>query len=257
MAEDETDLACRVVVALNILRRDMAVLELAADLAARKRAPLLALFVEDANLLNLSELPFAMEVGRLSAAERKLESPRLQRTVRSHTERIQRLLDHITRRLRIETGFKTVRGHFIPSVFEEIGQVDILFLSRKREAETPFRKHRRRTSERPPVWVIFDGSPESEQALRLALDLAAPDPSALHIALAAHPGEPFEALRRHALGFCAGPSLPHFFQAEPDDGLKLLRRLRQTGCRVLVAKRHDGEMLRTLAEAAECPVVLV
>lgn len=257
MAEDETDLARRVVVALNILRRDMAVLELAADLAARKQAPLLALFVEDANLLNLSELPFAMEVGRLSAAERKLESPRLQRTVRSHTERIQRLLDHITRRLRIETGFKTVRGHFMPAVFAEAGQVDILFLSHKSETETPGRKPSIGTTRRPPVWAIYDGSAESGEALRLALEIAQADATGLCIALSAESEAQFEALRRQALGFCTGGAPPRFFQAEPSDGAKLLRRIRQTGCRLLVAKRHDGELLRILAEAAECPVVLV
>lgn len=257
MAEEDTDLAGRVVVALNMLRRDMAVLELAADLASRLRAPLLALFVEDADLLNLSELPFAREVGRLSAAERKLENPRLQRAVRSRTETIQRLLNQISLKLRIETRFKTVRGDFMSAVFAEAGQVDVLFLSRKPEPEPAPRQHRRRATDRPPVWVVYDGSPASEQALCIALDFSAPDPAGLCIAIPAESGEGFETLRKHVLGHRIGRGRPEFFHLEPGDGLKLLRRIRQIGCRLLVAKRHDGEMLRFLADAAECPVVLV
>jgi hypothetical protein len=246
----------RVVVALNLLRRDLEALELAADLAARRQAPLLALFVEDMNLANLSELPFAKEVGRISASERKLESLRLQRTVRAHAERIQRTLGHLTERLRIAVDFKTVRGHFMPTVFAEAGQVDILFLSRRTEAEIPPRRPLLRAAHLPPVWSVYDGSPESGRALRLALEFAGPDGSGLCVALPAESGAQFEALRRRALSLCTG-NPPRFFQTEPIDGAKLLRRIRQTGCRLLVVKRHDGEMLGIIADAAQCPVVLV
>ncbi len=62
----------RVLVALNASRRDYQALELAASLAARKRVELLAVFVEDINLFNLAELPFAKEIVRASAVEREL-----------------------------------------------------------------------------------------------------------------------------------------------------------------------------------------
>lgn len=256
MSEDGRPLAARVVVALNLLHRDVAALELAAGLAARRQAPLLALFVEDLNLANLAALPFAREVGRLSAAERKLEGPRLQRAVRTHIEKIQRLLEELNRSLRIETDFKSVRGHFMPAVFAEAAQVDFLFLSRRCDTEVPGRTVSG-TPRWAPIWAVYDGSPDSERALRLGLEFAEPDASGLCVTVPAESDIQFEALRARALALCPGPAAPRFFRAEPADGAKLRRQIRQTGCRLLVIRRCDTMMLGSLAEAAECPVVLV
>ncbi|WP_054774730.1 hypothetical protein [Methylogaea oryzae] len=54
----------RILVALDATRHNPAALEAATLLAARTRAELLALFVEDLGLFHLAQLPFAMETGR-------------------------------------------------------------------------------------------------------------------------------------------------------------------------------------------------
>ncbi len=258
MAEQATVLAARVVVGLNILRRDVEVLELAAGLAARRQARLLALFVEDKNLLNLAELPFAREVGRDSTAERRLDGPRLLRTVRARTERIQQALNRLNERLSIEVGFKVVRGQFMPAVFEEAGRVDILFLGHKSEAERPARRPASGSgSEIPPVWTVYDGSAESEAALILAAELAELEPGGLRVVLPAATEAEYANLRARALNLCVGGYPLRFVPAEPTDGVKLSRRMRQTGCRLLVVARRDAGIVKTVAEAAEFPVVLV
>lgn len=62
----------RVLIALDANLRSLDALRLAAELAARLEAELLALFVEDVNLIRLAGLPFAREVDRSSAVERQL-----------------------------------------------------------------------------------------------------------------------------------------------------------------------------------------
>lgn len=257
MTEPEALLATRIVVALNLLRRDVEALELAASLAARRQAQLLALYVEDRNLANLAELPFAKEVGRISAAERKIEGSRLQRATRTQAEKIQRLLGEMNRDLRIETDFKTVSGHFMSAVFAEAAQVDILFLSRRTEVESPGRRPSPEAARSAPVWAVYDGSPESERALRLGLEFAEPDASGLCVTLPAGSDAEFDALCVRVLSLCPDAAQPRLVRADPSDGAQLRRRIRRTGCRLLVLKRCDDQLLETLAEAAECPVVLV
>jgi hypothetical protein len=245
------------VVALNILRRDAGLLDLAGGLAARRQAQLLALFVEDLNLANLAGLPFATEVGRDSTAERRLDGPRLERAVRACSERIQQDLSRLNQRLSIEVCFKLARGPFLPTVFAEAGQVDILCFGYKAEAGSPARRAHGRRFAVPPVWTVYDGSAESEAALALAAEFAEAGADGLCVVVPARTAEEFDRLRLGALKLCPGGASPRFFPAEPTDGVRLLRRMRQTGCRLLVAARRDAEVVKAAAEAAEFPVVLV
>jgi hypothetical protein len=250
--EQESSIPARVVVALDALRRDLGVLELAAGLAARKRTPLLALLVEDANLFNLAGLPFSKEIDRYSGAERALNQLRILRVHRSRAEQVRRALERLNERLSIEVGFKTVRGHFGPGVLAEIAQIDILFLGRK--AETPPKAGR--GSEAPPVWAVSDGSPDSQYAVRLAAELAAAEGCGLWVALAAETEADSELLRR-AVGACLAGATARLVPVQPFDSDRLLRRLHRTGCRLLVMKKRDGETVGDIADAAACPVVLV
>ena len=256
MTENEGTLPARVVVAINLLRRGAETLEMAAGLAAKRQARLLALFVEDMNLVNLAELPFAREVERLSAAERKMESLRLQRATRTCKERLQRLLEEINRELRVETDFKAVRGDFITSVLAETAQLDILFLGCRGDVEGPPRTPAK-PSQRSPVWTIYDGSPESERALRLGLELADADAENLCVTLPAESDARFEDLRAQALMLCRKAIPPRFFRADPSDGTKLRRQIRRIGCRLLILKRSESDSPGALTERAECPVVLI
>jgi hypothetical protein len=44
---------------------------------------------------------------------------------------------------------------------------------------------------------------------------------------------------------------------EPFDAPTLIRQIRQSGCRLVVVKREDGDWLEEVADAADCPVMLV
>lgn len=256
MLKEDATQAARVVVALNMFRQEAEVLELAARLAAHKQARLLALFVEDADLANLAGLPFAREVCRDSAAERGLDSLRLERGLRVRAARIQALLGRLNQRLSIEVGFKTVRGAFMPKVFEEAGRVDILCLGHK--AGRSVHGGAARGAEAMPVWTVYDGSPESAAALALAGEWAGWEGCGLYVALPVGNGGGFQKLAAGASSLCAGRGrTPGLYPLEIGDGAKLLRRMRQTGCRLLVVARRDAGLVERVAEAAAYPLVLV
>ncbi|HYE34008.1 universal stress protein [Methylocaldum sp.] len=253
MAED-APISERVVVALNVLRHDMGMLELAAHLAARKQARLMAVYVEETNLINLAELPFAMEVDRICAAERKVDQLRLMRALRSRSEQVQQALYRLNESLQVDVSFKTVRGHFVSAVMSQIEQVDIVFLSRRCEA---YRDSTTQKSSTCPIWVLFDGSRESERALQMAVELAELESSRLYIALPAKTDAESETLKRQTLKCCVQSASVRFVTVHPFDARNLLHSMRRTGCRLLVVKRQDGDLSRAISEAAACPVVLV
>jgi len=254
MAED-TPIPERVVVALNVLRHDIGILELAAHLAARKQAPLMAVYVEETNLIRLAELPFAMEIDRICAAERKIDLPRLMRALRSGSEQIQQTLDRLNERLQIDVSFRTVRGHFVSAVMSQIDRVDVVFLSRK----TEFYKTRSAAQKASmlPIWVVFDGSRGAERALQIAVELAELESGRLYVALPAKTGAESEALKQSALSRGIHGGAVRFVTVYPFDAPNLLQSMRRTGCRLLVVTRQDGDLSRTVSEAAACPVVLI
>lgn len=254
----------RVLVALNASRRDSEALELAASLAARRRAELLAVFVEDINLLNLAELPFAKEIDRASGVERELDNLRLARAQKSRISQVQHALDQIIAKLQIQASFRIVRGHFVQAVLSTAEELDILFLCHREEPAEMLSDWRRRVHAKAParpskpVWAIFDGSPKSRQALLIAAELATSEPCQLCIALPAKTDTEAHALRQGASETLAGSSLfPSFVTVSPGDTPTLLRQLRQSFCRLLVASRDADEMTKALTEAGACPVVLV
>lgn len=244
----------RVVVALNVLRHDIDALELAAHLAAQKQVQLIAFYVEETNLIHLAELPFAMEIDRICATERKIDLPRMMRTLRAGTEQIQKTLHRLNERLHIETSFRTLRGHFVSAVMSEIEQVDVVFLSRR---TAPHKSRVAKKAAQYPLWVAFDGSAESERALRMAVDLAVLESSSLCVALPAATELESEALKRRAVECCVPNVAVRFVPVYPFDASNLLRSMRHTGCRLLVIKRQNGGFNRAVSETIPCPVVLV
>lgn len=255
----------RIIVALNACRRDLGALEIAATLATRRGCELQAVFVEEMNLLNIAELPFIKEIDRLSGTEREFDQTRIARAHRARLSEIQQALDRLIERRQIRASLKIVRGHFVPTVLSFVGEVDVLVLSRRGETQSggPVAGKsgpgggRGSTSDRP-IWAIVDGSEESLAALWVAADIAATEPCALYVALPANQEALAAELRaRLTANPAASPPVVRVNTVEPFDAPALLRSIRQSGCRMLIVKRADGELLENVAEAAECPVILV
>jgi nucleotide-binding universal stress UspA family protein len=172
MAEPEPDLGIsRILLALDASARGLAAVRAAAELAASLRAEIEALFVEDINLLRLAELPFAREVGLLSASGRPLGFAELELALRVQAAGIQRLLDEAARRQNLNFRFNVTRGRVLPEVMSKVGEVDLVVLGKAGRAPAA----RIGSPEHParPVVAVFDGAERGYRALEAALRVAA------------------------------------------------------------------------------------
>ena len=99
MSANEPELPIRqIIVALDASSSSRALLEAAAELAARLQTELVGLFIEDANLVNLAGSPFFREVSHFSATARPLSSEQLERQLRGQANQIRRALTEIAAR---------------------------------------------------------------------------------------------------------------------------------------------------------------
>ncbi len=171
----------RVLVAVDFTGHRPLALESAAGLAARLRAELVALFVEDIDLMRLAELPFAREVDRTSGETRALDHSQVSRALRARAEVARRALDRVTQTFSVRASMQVVRGRYMTEALSAAAETDVLFLARTRRpafgvshaGEPGLKGGGRGGSVRPePVWVLYDGSPEADRALRLAGTLA-------------------------------------------------------------------------------------
>jgi hypothetical protein len=92
----------------------------------------------------------------------------------------------------------------------------------------------------------------------MASELTALTPCEAYIAIPGKAGEVVQTLRGDAFSrlpgsvFLAGCHAVQFLQTEA-----LVRLMRQTDCRCLVVYREAEALINTLAESANCPIVVV
>jgi hypothetical protein len=176
-----------VVVAINTARRCGETLELATALAASVGADLEVVFVEDADLLRLADLPITREIDRISGISRELDGPRMLRALHCEARQLRQVLARIGRASSVRSTLKVVRGHYLTEALAASASVELTFVHSARRplpgehlpsprgrsmpaGEGPGRTHW--APGRKPLWTLFDGSPASHRALAVAARLA-------------------------------------------------------------------------------------
>ena len=171
----------RVLIALDAMQVNPAALETAIALAAHRQSELILLFIEDMNLVNLAGLPFASEIDRTSAAERKLDSTQMTRTFRSQTQRLTRQLDQMTQQKNMSYSFRTVRGHYMQEALSAFEIMDVLFMFRTVGEYSRHSTEQKLSRQKPEnhfqvaanaVWLMYNDNPAIERAFSLASDIA-------------------------------------------------------------------------------------
>jgi len=180
----------RILVALNASPHSLAALEAASEMAARMKAELLGLFVEDINLLRLAGLPFAREVGFPSAISRKLDIVAMERALKVAAAQARRATITAAERARIRWSFRVARGSVVTELLSAALEADLLVLGKVSRGFRPA-QHLGSTalgvmarapgpvlllepgiSVRAPVLVIFDGSQAARETLPVAAELS-------------------------------------------------------------------------------------
>jgi hypothetical protein len=135
----ETQTIRRILVALTGVRDETGWLESIADLAARLDAELATLFVEDIELLRASRLPFAREIGSISALERSLDPDYLEKSFKAAAQRAERLLREVVQRQAwrrrpgqvLQVSFQVIQGRFLEAALAAAGEEDVVLLKGK------------------------------------------------------------------------------------------------------------------------------
>jgi nucleotide-binding universal stress UspA family protein len=99
----------RVIVPLDAASESAAAIDTAARLAARAKAPLHGVFVEDEDLLHLAALPFAREIS-LGAATARMTTAQVELSLKAAAERARRELEAAAARHGVDFTFEVVRG---------------------------------------------------------------------------------------------------------------------------------------------------
>jgi hypothetical protein len=268
----------RVFIALNSSPASLAAAEQAAELAARWRAELVGLFVEDPRLLGAVEHALGREVGLYSGRTRELEPRLIERRYRAEAARIRAAIAKSAARSRVRWSFRVGRGTVAGELLRLAEDDDLAVVGRagwSGGAATrlgPIARQllvtgpRRTLLLRPgaplplPVVVVYDGSAAARRAAELVWRFRSVEDQEVVVVV---PGGDKERKRLEpeigeALRWGAPPRLISAKSAATAD---LLRAARRAGCGLLVlpggAEGLARDTLLEVSEAIESPVLVV
>lgn len=253
----------RILVAIDASMRSYDALEAAVEFATLLQTPLTALFVEDVNLVKLSELPFAKELDRSSGVMRPLDSQSVIRALQLEAQNLQKRLSEESKKRRINLSMKIVRGHYIAAAVEMAGKSDIVFVGdstrlfyERSSRKLDFPNERKPGFGHKPVWVFYDGSAVTRRGLALALHLS--KEYGLDLVILTAEGCSEAELRGLLKGVPSAPQGTRYFVSLAD-AENVAATAHRGGCAVLVLPREGG-LSRTpdsVFAAIKCPRILV
>ena len=116
----------RFVVLLDASAPGKAALEAAAARAAELEAELLAVFVEDVDLLHLAALPFAREIGFPSATRHDLDARAMERKLNRTADEARRSIAEIAARVPLQWSFQVARGTLSAQMLAAAAEADLV-----------------------------------------------------------------------------------------------------------------------------------
>lgn len=138
----------------------------AVRLAARLRAELNGLFLEDSDLLRIASLPFAQEILHWSARERSLGQGELERSLKALAARAQRELAQAALEADVHWSFRIERGSR-PQLLRDAGErYDLLLLGERRRSAGGGLSAPDRVRRESVIFVVYTGSKSAKRALR-------------------------------------------------------------------------------------------
>ena len=275
----------RILMALDSGYEDVSSVEAAAALAARLRAELLGLFVEDIDLVRLAELPDISAYSMLSAGRQRLATDHLKRILRMQLARCRQAVEEAAARRRIKCVFQVRQGRLVAEVLTMAGTSDLVVVGwSKGGVSTPWATTRmapvataQAVAEaaarsvlllRPggavggPVVVAYDGSDESRQALAAAAEISGGDEGVIEVAMLTGRLDQAEAWKRDVTAALAdlgaAVKFVHLPKAGLDDLCQIAERegasLMVLGADLVLKESEPG---RRLLERVGCSVLLV
>jgi nucleotide-binding universal stress UspA family protein len=268
----------RILIALDASPASLAALEAAAELAVRLDADLLGLFIEDINLLRLSDLPFASEVGLHSASINQINREQVEQRLRAQANQARRALADITQHSKLRTEFRVVRGPISAELFTAALDTDLIIMGkagwsqRKKlgstarsmvkgsPGHTMFLQHGAHIAH--SVGVIYDGSPLAARALGLAASLRPDSKAGLSVLILAQTIDLAHAMQPEVEGWLLKHRLVgHIHWVHGPQGERLAHLVQGEQLGILVLPAHmdalQEEELEKFLNETSIPVLLV
>jgi hypothetical protein len=200
----------RMILALDAMNCETALIEAAAAIAAKLQAELDALFVEDTDLYTVADLPITQEISLSSARPREISGRQVEQALRSLSREAASRFESVVRRSRIKGKFHIMRGERGQALSDACDRVDLLFLQ---PSQTTVLRVRITQTRPPRVFAICGDSAASRRTLDVAAQLAMQDGHVLELITLGEADEgPLAALQRHGL-------IVHHHQAATGAGL--------------------------------------
>jgi len=268
----------RILVALDASPHSLAALRAAVDLAARMDAELEGLFVEDAALLRLAELPCAREVLHFSTAEFPVSRASMESRLRAQSEQARTALEAAAKRARIEWSFRTVRGEVAAEVSAAAAGVDLLALGRGgwaldrrvRTGSTALEiaasslpvllLPERGIPENAHLLVYYDSSPAAKRALLAAAQLAGAGMDGLTLLVESGSGADAESIEREVAALLEGMGVEvRYLPFDPDkkDSLLVALKAEKNGVLFLGSRKPLDKLLPLSAFLRETEMPLL
>lgn len=272
----------RVVVAVDgAADGDLAAVEAAAAFAARLRADLLGLFIEDIDLATLAEHPELTTICARSAGRQRLGAEHLKTALKAQLARARQAMERAAERQRIRSTFEVRRGRLIAEILSTAAPADLVIigwrggpatsvmapgtpasavLAALSEASVRFVLVPR-PAMRPggPVLVAYDGSAVAHEGLAAAAEIGGGE-GGIEVVLLARRVEDLEARQREAGQVLAeagigGGSFIYVRDGGPGDLLRIAEA-RRAALLVVPVGLLDADSARRIVERAPCSLLL-
>ena len=248
----------RILVALDASPHSMAALKAAAELAARLKADLLGLFVEDIALLELAESPYAREIFYPAGTHAPLTRPSMESKLKALSERARKALETAAEESHIRWSFRTVRGEVTTEIIAAASEFDLLAMGKVGWSVGPQARMgstaRGAATSAVPVLLLparvlapgarllvrYDGSPAGRLAVMAAVQLAEPRASDVTVLTAADSNERAAKLRDEVDALIEGKNIQvRYRPIDLQDGTSLLRAVKEEKADVLILGNRD------------------
>jgi nucleotide-binding universal stress UspA family protein len=275
----------RIVLAVDTTSADLTAMERAAVLAARLQGELMALFVEDIDLVRLAEHRQIFAFSTVLPAGRQLAADNLKDALRLQAARLRRAVEQAAARQRVKCAFQVRQGRLLAEVLSTAHDDDLVVISWAGDGQgapwassTPLpaaaaaqalaeaRAHSvlllHPSAAVGPVLVAFDGSEAARHGLALAAQVADLDGAVIDVLLLASRIEEAEQWGADIVASLAETRISVTLLHVPRAGLQTLTETaaqRRSSLLVLNAARAlaEGETGRRLLQRMLCSVLLV
>ena len=255
------DQAERRIVAVFGAGGDANVAGVLSSLVSERSSFVTGLFLEDRALFRLAELPFTMEVCRVTTKRRPLTTHELECEMRVLAMRAEQSVQRVAEQAGSSWTFRRLRGR-LHAALEEALEGDLLLIGNTRGALAAAGERRLRTRSgemetRGPVAFLLDRPDASDRALDAAVDLAARTRRSL-VAFVPGEADPSDAFRRIELSGRVSRTI-RGVPDQPDEAL--LSQVRRVEPMVLVVAAgtpgFEEARIGSLRAQIRCPMVIV